>query len=146
MLTFLIPFLHQTTTSSFVTLLLLYCFLFLFYIKPQLLRLSAHGCPDCFLFLFYIKPQPWLYLLLYIYNCFLFLFYIKPQLLRYRSKRRRIVSYSFSTSNHNMTARSSRKKLLFLIPFLHQTTTWLCWCRVPCWLFLIPFLHQTTTT
>ena len=34
---------------------------------------------------------------------------------------------------------------LYLIPFLHQTTTWsfvLCSSQ---WLYLIPFLHQTTT-
>ena len=34
---------------------------------------------------------------------------------------------------------------LYLIPFLHQTTT-LCRCTARLeWLYLIPFLHQTTT-
>ena len=35
--------------------------------------------------------------------------------------------------------------MLYLIPFLHQTTTIVFWLFFGCLLYLIPFLHQTTT-
>ena len=34
-----------------------------------------------------------------------------------------VVSYSISTSNHNISRASIKRDLLYLIPFLHQTTT-----------------------
>ncbi len=57
-----------------------------------------------------------------------------------------VVSYSISTSNHNFSPTKSVNALLYLIPFLHQTTTPPPLCTSPCALYLIPFLHQTTTT
>ena len=55
---FLISILHQTTTEQADVHISPRCFLFQFYIKPQLrfIHLSLSGC--CFLFQFYIKPQP----------------------------------------------------------------------------------------
>ena len=38
--------------------------------------------------------------------------------------RRNVVSYSISTSNHNFVPVKSHERLLYLIPFLHQTTTY----------------------
>ena len=40
-----------------------------------------------------------------------------------RILRRMVVSYSISTSNHNIFRMNIIVKLLYLIPFLHQTTT-----------------------
>ena len=56
-----------------------------------------------------------------------------------------VVSYSISTSNHNTRSGFLKIFALYLIPFLHQTTTvpLLFWRRRM--LYLIPFLHQTTT-
>ena len=57
----------------------------------------------------------------------------------------RVVSYSISTSNHNKKLFGLPDLTLYLIPFLHQTTT-VYWKQVlPGELYLIPFLHQTTT-
>ena len=59
---------------------------------------------------------------------------------------RLVVSYSISTSNHNSIGSWNKGKALFLIRFLHQTTTQRTGsgdCRA---LFLIRFLHQTTTS
>ena len=39
----------------------------------------------------------------------------------------RVVSHSNSTSNHNVQAGISKVKSLFLIPILHQTTTYGTW-------------------
>ena len=56
-----------------------------------------------------------------------------------------VVSYWISTSNHNLLCSWRETQKLYLIEFLHQTTT-----RIPCiefrrQLYLIEFLHQTTT-
>ena len=101
------------------------------------------------------------------HRCILFHFYIKPQRKRKQISAADVVSYSISTSNHNPEyARMTREELylipflhqtttnssqesysprLYLIPFLHQTTTILLLPLLHCPLYLIPFLHQTTT-
>ena len=56
-----------------------------------------------------------------------------------------VVSYSISTSNHNLRSSSCTNSQLYLIPFLHQTTTLISECWKFGELYLIPFLHQTTT-
>ena len=56
-----------------------------------------------------------------------------------------VVSYSISTSNHNSLRRRKYIFQLYLIPFLHQTTTLLRFTGGGTMLYLIPFLHQTTT-
>ena len=55
----------------------------------------------CILFFFYIKPQQAEYLREYWGGCILFFFYIKPQHCRILAINIIVVSYSFSTSNHN---------------------------------------------
>ena len=165
------------------------CILFHFYIKPQLGTIDYSISRRCILFHFYIKPQHTKKIVDTALRCILFHFYIKPQHLHSRFDLVNVVSYSISTSNHNMldNLRESPKVVsysistsnhnasiknllgqivvsysistsnhniasqenqcvrLYLIPFLHQTTT-SCWCSFVCWwLYLIPFLHQTTT-
>ena len=99
------------------------CFLFQFYIKPQL---AMHGCMamhGCFLFQFYIKPQQEMCEWAANGRCFLFQFYIKPQRLPWRIVFRWVVSYFNSTSNHNVISEYMLSPSLFLISILHQTTT-----------------------
>ena len=98
---YLIPFLHQTTTVGFVKVELKGCILFHFYIKPQQFTNKA------------INPG----------GCILFHFYIKPQLCKHFVCDRPVVSYSISTSNHNSSPSMTAPDSLYLIPFLHQTTT-----------------------
>ena len=99
---YLIPFLHQTTTLTNCQANSISCILFLFYIKPQ--RPCVKGCDNscCILFLFYIKPQPPENSSASSRSCILFLFYIKPQLVGAKIFHLCVVSYSFSTSNHNL--------------------------------------------
>ena len=78
---------------------------------------------DCLLPFFYIKPQPSLREFLNTVNCLLPFFYIKPQPLAYSSCHSGIVSYLFSTSNHNLRPIRVILVLLSLTFFLHQTTT-----------------------
>ena len=57
-----------------------------------------------------------------------------------------VVSYEFSTSNHNISHRLWVLIMLYLMSFLHQTTT----IDLQNWtfplLYLMSFLHQTTTS
>ena len=99
------------------------CILFHFYIKPQRTYRSFLGLPGCILFHFYIKPQLCGAVPLPPLRCILFHFYIKPQRLRLKFLVLIVVSYSISTSNHNGNPKYDAARKLYLIPFLHQTTT-----------------------
>ena len=63
------------------------------------------------------------YAIRYIFGCILFHFYIKPQPRVAGFRKPSVVSYSISTSNHNFCTIPICLFLLYLIPFLHQTTT-----------------------
>ena len=97
----LILFLHQTTTLWNDFFDLLGCYLFCFYIKPQLVDVAFKRVRSCYLFCFYIKPQR------------------RSASAIYRS----VVTYFVSTSNHNEEAQVQYIVQLLLILFLHQTTT-----------------------
>ena len=56
-----------------------------------------------------------------------------------------VVSYWISTSNHNQDSLLAYLGMLYLIEFLHQTTTDRIQHRGTTRLYLIEFLHQTTT-
>ena len=98
---YLMFFLHQTTTHEHHQFLNFNCILCSFYIKPQLERKS--------------KP--------FKIHCILCSFYIKPQLLHRQEHCKPIVSYVLSTSNHNSMSKAMEFSLLYLMFFLHQTTT-----------------------
>ena len=98
---YLIEFLHQTTTRRW-----------------QALRQSG-----CILLNFYIKPQPKRSFRLPFMCCILLNFYIKPQLSFAFPIVSIVVSYWISTSNHNISERDWQAAQLYLIEFLHQTTT-----------------------
>ena len=57
-----------------------------------------------------------------------------------------VVSYRNSTSNHNTWHQLYRRRELYLIEILHQTTTPGAKAPGPTGLYLIEILHQTTTT
>ena len=120
---YLIPFLHQTTTSVQFGLTRHCCILFLFYIKPQ-----RHG----------VK-------VLAFNRCILFLFYIKPQLHPQTNKNETVVSYSFSTSNHNSVFDLPCLARVVSYSFSTSNHNLICLDIVLLRLYLIPFLHQTTT-
>ena len=58
-------------------------------------------------------------------SCILFHFYIKPQPVLLLLFAMSVVSYSISTSNHNYGGPQAYHQGLYLIPFLHQTTTYM---------------------
>ena len=120
---YLIEFLHQTTTSA--NLMneedRLYLIEFLHQTTTLSLPLICKG--RCILLNFYIKPQPESAISALGSSCILLNFYIKPQRLDRPSVRHVVVSYWISTSNHNLCLWYAIQHLLYLIEFLHQTTT-----------------------
>ena len=87
-------------------------------------RLSGRTKPSCLWSFSYIKPQP---------NCVL-------------DEDRLVVYGLFPTSNHNLGELPLPKILLFMVFFLHQTTTIMELNLTDVRLFMVFFLHQTTTT
>ena len=143
---YLIPFLHQTTTFHVVyyTLLELYLIPFLHQTTTSL----KWSVSDIGLYLIPFLHQtttPPFFKSFYI-SCILFHFYIKPQPFFRSIVYFIVVSYSISTSNHNPYRTASVSMTLYLIPFLHQTTTFHVVYYTLLELYLIPFLHQTTTS
>ena len=121
---FLIPILHQTTTSrpakfsslfvvshsnstsnhNILTVIKSALSLFLIPILHQTTTRRLRSGPPigCFSFQFYIKPQRDFPAFCNLLSCFSFQFYIKPQLYRSLDNIPSVVSHSNSTSNHNL--------------------------------------------
>ena len=56
-----------------------------------------------------------------------------------------VVYRPFPTSNHNLIQESLRIIVLYIVRFLHQTTTYQSWKILHQKLYIVRFLHQTTT-
>ena len=120
---FIILFLHQTTTMR-----LFFAFFVLLFIILFLHQTTTFGQGS------------------FRYICCLSsCSYIKPQQGRRNVWQRNVVYHLVPTSNHNLANSNHFIKMLFIILFLHQTTT----SRILFFgvrrLFIILFLHQTTT-
>ncbi len=95
--------------------------------------------------------------------CLISLFYIKPQQTTCYLVKDRIVSYLFSTSNHNLRFVLLNLLVLSHISFLHQTTTCRRWtsgvnnCLISlfyikpqpiayrvCWSYIVSYLFSTS--
>ena len=142
---YLIPFLHQTTTREHSSIVPERLYLIPFLHQTTTILMSKSSVTCCILFHFYIKPQLGADHIRNANCCILFHFYIKPQQIRGIYIPATVVSYSISTSNHNFKLWANKRPQLYLIPFLHQTTTLLNCFPILGTLYLIPFLHQTTT-
>ena len=100
---------------------------------------------SCILFHFYIKPQPAVCLLTARTCCILFHFYIKPQLIPDSYVDNLVVSYSISTSNHNASQLLNQKPQVVSYSISTSNHNFLVVVFFGNKLYLIPFLHQTTT-
>ena len=120
---YIIPFLHQTTTLPNEQFTASRCISSLSYIKPQpflcvyeLIEVVYHPFPTSnhngFLV---IKPS-----LNVVYHPFPTSNHNWPRVLVNPST---VVYHPFPTSNHNSQMTLKIKKVLYIIPFLHQTTT-----------------------
>ena len=56
-----------------------------------------------------------------------------------------VVYRPFPTSNHNRQIEYDNYKRLYIVRFLHQTTTYAAKYTTKDMLYIVRFLHQTTT-
>ena len=78
-------------------------------------------------------------------SCISYYSYIKPQLCRSWYTSSAVVYRTIPTSNHNCLYLRPLRRLLYIVLFLHQTTTYHYQIRVGHTLYIVLFLHQTTT-
>ena len=164
---FIILFLHQTTTMAkffslsvsclsscsyikpqlgFVLVVILFgCLSSCSYIKPQQVQGLFSGSIRCLSSCSYIKPQLGGLGILNGLCCLSSCSYIKPQLFVKNIVLSIVVYHLVPTSNHNYRPDVSLFEKLFIILFLHQTTTQAISAASQAQLFIILFLHQTTT-
>ena len=145
MLLFIILFLHQTTTARNVRCSADGCLSSCSYIKPQRQFQAQFKGPSCLSSCSYIKPQLEVTPVLNTVCCLSSCSYIKPQLIFIHMKKKFVVYHLVPTSNHNRQCAREAGGVLFIILFLHQTTTQLVNFFRAIVLFIILFLHQTTT-
>ena len=100
----------------------------------------------------------WLYIVLFLHQtttyswfcfvgscCISYYSYIKPQLPLLLTNFSRVVYRTIPTSNHNASLDYSDLQKLYIVLFLHQTTTTLTLLLIFRKLYIVLFLHQTTT-
>ena len=115
------------------------------YIKPQLVRFGTTFSERCLSSCSYIKPQLASRGRRPRGGCLSSCSYIKPQPATGFYGVGRVVYHLVPTSNHNSTLLPIFAVALFIILFLHQTTTYGSASTSLGKLFIILFLHQTTT-
>ena len=106
----------------------------------------------------YLSIKSWLFIILFLHQtttaalvttirlcCLSSCSYIKPQHQAISAASQAVVYHLVPTSNHNLVSWWHRPIWLFIILFLHQTTTAREQNRWNLELFIILFLHQTTT-
>ena len=79
------------------------------------------------------------------YSCISYYSYIKPQLYCHSLLQLSVVYRTIPTSNHNLNAEEKKNLALYIVLFLHQTTTVVRVCWRLFGLYIVLFLHQTTT-
>ncbi len=128
---YIVRFLHQTTTHKLISLCHAGCISSVSYIKPQLLVSWVSFSQRCISSVSYIKPQPFGCRLMCQICCISSVSYIKPQLPSGLIILRVVVYRPFPTSNHNRLLLLLLESKLYIVRFLHQTTTALC--RICTW-------------
>ena len=142
---YIVLFLHQTTTLpsdsnvysscisyySYIKPQLSYilvfcnisCISYYSYIKPQLCERRFFIAVGCISYCSYIKPQLNTCALAVPWRCISYYSYIKPQLAIIPYRCLSVVYRTIPTSNHNLTVKPSGFEALYIVLFLHQTTT-----------------------
>ena len=141
---YIVLFLHQTTTLCLILKIIIRCISYYSYIKPQ------PTCREvCFFVVVYrtiptsnhndttiIKHSGVLYIVLFLHQtttsslcnqvqggCISYYSYIKPQLFPRWFRILKVVYRTIPTSNHNCSTSLSLFIRLYIVLFLHQTTT-----------------------
>ena len=138
-----IPTSNRNHHGHWNSALVLYILIFLHQTATVMPALCNTSC--CISLYSYIKPQQPAVGTPTAKGCISLYSYIKPQLWRYRPYRDYAVYPYIPTSNRNHHVLKRTLLWLYILIFLHQTTT-------PCpsktrgrWLYILIFLHQTAT-
>ena len=99
---YIVRFLHQTTTQHGQMRVKMRCISSVSYIKPQPTSTTSPNDESCISSVSYIKPQ---HQCLFLHNY-------------------RVVYRPFPTSNHNTINHRAFAEKLYIVRFLHQTTTY----------------------
>ena len=94
-----------------------------YYIKPQHPILCLETSSSCISYYSYIKPQLRLFSSIYLLSCISYYSYIKPQRVYGSIGIIPVVYHTIPTSTHNSVDGVSVPIVLYIILFLHQTTT-----------------------
>ena len=124
---YIILFLHQTTTLSGISCRSPLLYIILFLHQTTTLIGSDQKKRGCISSFSYIKPQPSESINESGSCCISSFSYIKPQPDTRKMHYYNVVYHPFPTSNHNLQANHTLSVLLYIILFLHQTTT--LWCN-----------------
>ena len=121
---YIVLFLHQTTTwfKPSTCKCSLYIVLFLHQTTTQSKSDRLTLC--CISYYSYIKPQPGLNAQLAGIRCISYYSYIKPQLQTNVKGLAEVVYRTIPTSNHNFKVPLPWLSWLYIVLFLHQTTTY----------------------
>ena len=142
---FIILFLHQTTTALFLTIVLQCCLSSCSYIKPQ----RCPGKPASEAVVYHLVPTSNHNQLFRPFAKASVVYHLVPTSNHNSGENPTaitdVVYHLVPTSNHNLDANLFLHLMLFIILFLHQTTTMGFRRRQVSALFIILFLHQTTT-
>ena len=123
-LLYIVLFLHQTTTTSITTTIMISCISYYSYIKPQRIILLPLYVESCISYYSYIKPQ----LHSRNSNCFKVVYRTIPTSNHneggWLPLGDKVVYRTIPTSNHNQTITNCNMFPLYIVLFLHQTTTY----------------------
>ena len=142
---YIVRFLHQTTTTVESYSKYVCCISSVSYIKPQLIDIGKFCLLSCISSVSYIKPQLCKGKQLTTTCCISSVSYIKPQLSWCDVRDMWVVYRPFPTSNHNCFSSCLLALTLYIVRFLHQTTTSRIFSSTRTMLYIVRFLHQTTT-
>ena len=106
---------------------------------------SYQGAGCCISYYSYIKPQRWHSMNTKRPVVYLTIPTSNHNRNWFRSCQFRVVYLTIPTSNHNVCCWVAVCGWLYILLFLHQTTTNICTKRVFAKLYILLFLHQTTT-
>ena len=146
LLLYIVLFLHQTTTEYKMGNPSSRCISYYSYIKPQQPMAWPPPAQGCISYYSYIKPQLLNDIILHGYSCISYYSYIKPQLSAVLATLIGVVYRTIPTSNHNRMSANNICTALYIVLFLHQTTTFSFKGQDQRQLYIVLFLHQTTTS
>ena len=99
------------------------CISYYSYIKPQQYQETRHTRHGCISYYSYIKPQHIAWSTTQLVCCISYYSYIKPQQRQCNAWYDEVVYRTIPTSNHNLSPKWYLRPKLYIVLFLHQTTT-----------------------